>query len=171
MSSADVAQVVSAAAATSAAVFAAVSALMSRAAVERGNLAFVWPEYWIDGPDQNLTNHRLRVRLHSDGAGIALDARWSVFYMPDEGRKASRRAEQEAAEAATSLVRVLRPGECSPSSAAPADERPIHPDLFDEPYAVVVRWSDSAGRRWEFNEGSLERQLARKPTRVRRARW
>jgi hypothetical protein len=171
-STADVAQLVSAVAASMAAIFAAVSAGVSRAAVERGNLAFVWPEYWIEGPDENHTTHDLLVRLHSDGPGIALDARWSVCGVPERGRRTTwwrawQREEEVAGASAIPAIRALRPGEISAVSGRVVDvDR-----LEEEPWWLVVRWSDSGGRRWSFSEGSRGRELAPRPRRLRRPRW
>jgi hypothetical protein len=161
---ADVAQLVSAVAASVAAIFAAVSAGVSRAAVERSNLAFVWPEYWIEKADAHHVTDLLLVRLHSDGPGIALDARWSLCGVPERGRRTTwgrawLREEEAAGASATWAIRALRPGETSGSI-----ERSVDADeLEDEPWWIVVRWSDSGGRRWSFSEGSRGRELAPKP--------
>lgn len=118
-STAEIAQMISAIAASAAAIFAAVSAGVSRVAVERGNLAFVWPEFWIVEPDTLHKTARLLVRLHSDGPGIALDVRWSVFFHTEPGRKAMRGAEEEAAANATPAIE-----RCGPGKARQGDMNP-----------------------------------------------
>jgi hypothetical protein len=162
VNAADVAQIVSAVATSAAAIFAAGSARVSRTAVERGNLAFVWPEFSTHAQDVNHASRWLKVRLHSDGPGIALDVRWSVFFVPEPGRVAWRRELRS---------RRPPPPESSPAQALPADEQTIGDELEDEPWWIVVRWSDSAGRRWEFNEATAGRELARKPRKIRRPTW
>lgn len=169
---ADVAQVLSAGAATTAAIFAAVSAATSRAAVERANLAFVWPKFWAYHPDEwDQGGHGVgSVVLNSDGAGVALDVRWSLLFEPAPGRSAWRQAEAETASTASPVVRALRPGERAPSKG-PGFEREVDPKRLEGRWWVVVRWSDSAGRRWEFKEGDGEQALAGRPKRVRRPCW
>jgi hypothetical protein len=172
-------QVVTAVSGLAATVAAAFAARMSRAAVERDHLAFVWAEVTDERPDPVVSRRRIRVRLHSDGPGVALDVRWSLGG-PWHGRKAYWRAQEEVAGRATPAIRALRPGSSHPDSRAIADakdeaaiealygstEQYIQDD-GDDPWWVLVRWSDSAGRRWEFSESSEGRVLARPPTKVR----
>lgn len=167
MNTGDVFQGIAAVATSAAAIAAAASARASRAAVERANLAFVWPVYSVEGPDQNLSTHRLRVRLHSAGPGIAFDVRWSVLF-PDVGRRAWRQAEKDAARGASDAVRSLRPGESAPKGTPPY-EVVVNEHPFDQAWFLVVRWSDSAGRRWEFIEND-RRDVAHKPVKLRRQR-
>ncbi len=168
---AEVAQIVAAVATSIAAVAAAASAVLSRSAVERGNLAFVWPEFGVDeGYDDNEFPY-VWVRLRSDGPGIALDVRWSIFVVPEPGCSAWQRAEEEAAASAKRAVRALRPGQGFPAERDRPQTAAMPARLRDEPWSVVVRWSDSAGRRWEFVESTGGLELAHRPRRVRRARW
>lgn len=170
MDLAEPAQLVAAIASSIAAVAAATSAILSRSAVERGNFAFVWPDFRVSEDESDGFSYVL-VRLRSDGPGIALDVRWSLYFMPEPGRTARRRAESEAEATASSAVRALRPGACSPPERQAIEGRRIHPDLRDEPWSVVVRWSDSAGRRWEFVESTQGRRLAHKPRKLRAPTW
>ena len=143
---------------------AAFAAFMSFAATERTNFAFVWAELFFDSPDPDSQRSRLRVQLHSDGPGIALDVRWSIGEPHESDRRAYRQAEEATADSATSVVRALRPGKSHPALApddAESDalakahyERTARTVDREEPWWVLVRWSDSAGRRWEFAEAS-----------------
>lgn len=171
-------QTVTAATGVVAAGAAAFAARMSRATVERANLAFVWAEMTLDSIDDST--RRLRVQLHSDGPGIALDVRWSLGGPWDPTRTGYRRDQEEVATRATPAIRALRPGFSYPALAVAdasneaeieasysATERYIH-DEYSEAWWIVVRWSDSAGRRWEFSEATAGRELAQPPGRVRR---
>lgn len=163
-----------------ASIAAATAAYMSRTAVERANLAFVWAELFFDRPDAAAPIRRLRIQLHSDGPGIALDVRWSIGGPTEGGRAAHRRAEEEIAAQARPAIRALRPGHSHPS-VAPVDvvgpdeirahyestEQTFHDD-YDEPWWVLVRWSDSAGRRWQFSESSDGLKLATPRMKVRK---
>lgn len=168
-----------------ASIAAAVAAWTSRAAVERANLAFVWAELsFAPGPtsvgDPSVDPALLRVQLHSDGPGIALDVRWSLGEpAADPGRRAHRKTEEETARWATDAVRALRPGESWPSVACATKNRAATSAAYadssrhvdrDQPFWVLVRWTDSAGRRWEFGESSMGRKLANTPRVVRRRR-
>jgi hypothetical protein len=160
-----------------AAAAAAYAATRSRAAVERANLAFVWAEPTFERLDGKPAARRLRVRLHSDGPGIALDVRWSIDGPPEVTRAARRRARETVAATATRPVRALRPGEAHPAltieapydddAVCPSSHRIIHDDPGEEPWWIVVRWSDSAGRRWESGV-AMGDELARPARKLRR---
>ena len=174
-------QLVSIGSSVTASIAAAAAAFMSRSAVERANLAFVWAEPSFDRPDPDSGMSRLRIQLHSDGPGIALDVRWSLGGPEDPGWRAHRRAQRETASRATPAIRALRPGDRHPSLAVRDAENEDAVEIAyggtertvdrEEPWWILVRWSDSAGRRWEFSEGSLGRELASAPCIVRRRRW
>jgi len=179
LSSATAGSIVSAAIPAAAATAATFAAFMSRAAVRRANLAFVWADFEYDQPDRASSMRRLRVQLHSDGPGIALDVRWSVDGPPECGRAARRKAEKEVAHRATPAIRALRPGESHPPLAIAAAEaanaasyersqRSLNDPHDDSIWWIRVRWSDSAGQRWELSESSAGRELAGPPTKVRR---
>lgn len=79
----DIAQIVAAVATVIAVGLAAWSASLSRAAVERANMAFVWPAFTVgheDSWDDPKGPYGVRVRLHADGLGVALDVRWSLYF-------------------------------------------------------------------------------------------
>jgi hypothetical protein len=71
------------------------------------------------------------VRLRSDAHGIALDVRWSIFIVPEPGRRWSRRAEEQMRAAATRAVRALRPGESFPPLGKHVEGKALHPLLAD----------------------------------------
>jgi hypothetical protein len=175
----NVLQVVTAASGLAATAAAAFAARMSRAAVERDNLAFVWAEVTDDRPDSVVPRRRIRVQLHSDGPGIALDVRWSLDGPSEDGRRAHRRAQEAVAARATPAIRALRPGASYPALAiGDTKDAAAIEDLYgsSEQYIqddgdawwILVRWTDSAGQRWEFSESSAGRVLARPPRKVRR---
>lgn len=130
-----------------------------------------WPSFHVEAQDENLAGEHLRLRLHSDGPGLALDVRWSIYRFPEPGRTGARRADEELAARASTAVRGLRPGESYPASTDVPMKEPMHPLFDDEPWSLVVRWSDSAGRRWQFSEWSGGRELASRPLRVRQSLW
>ena len=171
----DLAQILTAGTGAVAAGAAAVAAFISRATVERADYAFVWAEVTQDQPGPDAQTQRLRVQLHSDGPGIALDVRWSLGGPWEPGRSAYRRAQEEVAARATPAIRALSPGVSRPwVSVADARDGSELDALYgptqcyvpdDDAWWVLVRWSDSAGRRWEFSEGSAGRELALSPRR------
>jgi hypothetical protein len=169
----DVAQIVAAAATVLAVAFAAWSAWLSRAAVERANMAFVWPAFTIGHEDtwDDRGPFGVRVRLHADGPGVALDVRWSLYFPDEPGRE--KYVDAEAAASASAAIRAMRPGESWPEEDGQWSEMiPVPPPPHDDlPYSILVRWSDSAGRRWEFTEAGTGRELAKPPRRVSKPAW
>ncbi len=173
LDAAEIAQIVAAAATVLAVGLAAWSARLSLAAVERANMAFVWPAFIVGHEDtwDNSGAYGVRVRLHADGPGVALDVRWSLYFADEPGRE--KEAEAEAKARAAPAIRAMRPGESWPEKDGGWSEMiPVPPPPYDDlPYWIVVRWSDSAGRRWEFSEPGAGRQLAQRPRRVKNPSW
>jgi hypothetical protein len=81
VNAADWATVVSGVAA--AAISARSSARASKEGVVRSNMPFVWPSYEVEWDEEDLNmgqvQGRVRVTLHNDGPGIAIDVRWSTW--------------------------------------------------------------------------------------------
>jgi hypothetical protein len=186
VNAADWGTVVSAVAGAAAAISARSSARGSRDAVRRSNLPFVWPSYEVEygeeEPNTGMAVNTVRVTLHNDGPGIAIDVRWSMWSPLDEndpprwlptqwrwapwrfrrqfarwGRDAS--ADDAARAGASKSIRAMQPGDELAST---------HTAQFLEgdPAWVIVRYSDSAGERWEYVEPGAPRDLAGLPTRV-----
>src|SRR4051794_31916238 len=140
-------------AAAAAAVAAWLSAWNSRQAVARAHRPFVYaePEMRSVGPDfDHHEEHRpVETRLRNDGAGVALDLRLRL-----EAERGPWRGEP------TLPVRAMRAGEVVPPDVTPARggtrmekivtgyQRSAPPREVDA-RAVVVRFEDPAGERWE----------------------
>ena len=161
------------------AVAAWLSAANSRRAITLANRPFVWPAFTFKGGHRVAGDKHweLKARLHNDGPGVALDVRWSV-HAPQSRKRRGVAAERQAASIASDPIRAMRSGESMP----PVDGEWLGPIIApferDEPWDVVVRFSDAAGRRWEFSEPASERRMAHRPRRVRwrrlrrrRGRW
>ena len=66
-------------------------------------------------------------------------------------------------------MRALRQGEVAPRGDDKWDESVADYYLRDDQWSIIVRYSDTAGRRWEFNERAFsKREIARRPRRVYR---
>lgn len=122
------------------------SALASSEAVARTHRPFVWPDWRYEhvaegkGPEWS-------VRLHNDGPGVALDVRWSVYVLqpPEEfGGRADFDPTQEMRRNASEPIRGMRPGTNTGWMSGTSESG------FEE--WVVVRFTDSAGSRWEYHE-------------------
>jgi hypothetical protein len=147
------------------------AATASREAVARTHRPFVWPEWVYEPSDDSSEPWEWRVRLHNDGPGVALDVRWSVRVMfapphlsvyPEEEVRA--KAEEETRRRASDPIRGLRPGESWPHSGWLTGTSP--PGDIEW---IAVRFTDSAGVRWEYNE-PLSEGLADPPRRLRKVR-
>jgi hypothetical protein len=178
------ATVATAVATFAAAVSARSSAQASKDAVRRSNMPFVWPAYEVEyGEEEPMTGmqaNTVRTVLHNDGPGVAIDVRWSMWsptegpgrwhpyewqWVPSRVRRLFRRwlrdtrADAESKAGASTSIRAMQPGEEVTST---------HTVQFleGEPAWVVVRYSDSAGERWEYVDPAAPRDLAGLPTRV-----
>jgi hypothetical protein len=150
------------------------AASASRTAVARTHRPFVWPD-WDRDYNQDEGQYEWRVRLHNDGPGVALDVRWSVWVEqpPEEmGGPPNDDAEDQLRRAASEPIRGMRPGESFPRDAwltRTSDTGAIE--------WVVVRFTDSAGVRWQYNDpwdvGTLADPLRRlrKVRGYRSLRW
>ena len=142
--------------------------------------------------DPREGEYKLAVRLHNDGPGLALDVAWTIARRSTSRRRKvqpdnralnplRRRKVQRLIHSAVQHVgiarkvpggRALRSGEANPE----ADGVWLREELGDQymkdvppSHFIVVRYSDVAGRRWEYPERlSSARELAPPPRRVRR---
>jgi hypothetical protein len=149
-------------AAPCAAVASAIAAYLARATVERANRPFVASN--VDahpaGEPGSEHPHRARVELQSIGPGIALNVRCSLRVVADFEDRPAERKRQETRRA-TKVVVAFPPGKTSTMFVDTPD-----PD-YDDPYWIVVRWSDSAQRRWERTHEHSEHDLAAPAHRIR----
>jgi hypothetical protein len=147
----------------------------SREAVARAHRPFVWPEFDYDyegaGPGETVW----RVRLHNDGPGVALDVRWSVREIFDsrgltasELQAAYDRADENTRKLASEPIRGMRAGQSVPPVGV--DRWLTQPFPFGEYEWVAVRFTDSAGVRWEYSEPGEAGLLADPVVRLRRVR-
>jgi len=127
------------------------AAFASRQSVDRAHRAFVWGEI---EPHREATDP-LRVRLRNDGPGVAYDVRWSVGSIrPKPGtdwEDDKYESDDEMARRHRSHVkRALRAGDTHPSADGWLERKGRLPD--DDIWWVLVRWTDTAGVRWELTE-------------------
>jgi hypothetical protein len=134
------------------------AATASRQAVVRANRPFVWPEAHESESNGKRT---VRVRLHNDGPGVALDVRWSLVF-PAKDRLADRDQFLELVkQLASSTTRGLPPGESEPPSGnLSLPEVQVPDEHLEDPCWVAVRYTDSAGERWQYIEPSDPNALA-----------
>jgi hypothetical protein len=136
------------------------SSFIAREAATRNNLAFVWPAVHIayDGPDPVVW-----VRLHNDGPGLAQDvvaARLEPSGHEDDWAVFDR----------TPVVRALRAAESLPPEGADPMALGVH-RARDDIWSVAVRWTDTAGQRWELTAPQDPNALTTAPRRLQRRRW
>lgn len=137
------------------------SALVAREAVSRSNAAFVWPAVRI-GRDGDRT--LAWVRLFNDGPALARDVVAARLEPGGENFKTWSVHDQ------TPVIRGLKPHETLPPSDHDDMALGVH-SAGDDVWAVAVRWTDTAGQRWEYVWEPDARKLARPPRRLRRHRW
>jgi hypothetical protein len=162
----DVSTTIAIALAAGSAVAAAVSAVASRKSVERAHRPFVWPAIF-HGSDGDTPV--LRIRLHNDGAGVAYDVRWSFGTIVETSPGSYDEDRDEARQEASLAIRAIRPGESVP----PEDHGWLEKEVAlppDDVGWILVRWSDSAGARWEVSDQGPA-VLRGPPARLRRWRW
>jgi hypothetical protein len=137
------------------------------------------------------TKFRVGVRLHNDGPGIALDPMWTIQrnWVPTphaerpvppislpvvvdlyRRRRFLRRTDRDFTASAREAagVRALPAGEQTPTDGWQTSF-PYRYAADDYIWSILVRYSDSAGRRWEFEERRFTKhEVASRPRRVRR---
>lgn len=158
---ADGAAVASAALAAASATASWRSALVAREAASRSNAAFVWPSVRI-GRDGDVT--RAWVRFFNDGPGLARDVVAARLELGGPQYK------KWAVHDRTPAIRGLRSHETLP----PADQDDMALGVHaagDDVWAVAVRWTDTAGERWEYQWQPDSTALASAPSRLRRRWW
>jgi hypothetical protein len=101
-----------------------------------------------------------QVALQSIGPGIALNVRCSLRVVSDFEDSPAARKRHEARRA-SEVIDAFPPGKTSTMLVNTPD-----PD-YDEPWWIVVRWSDSAQRRWERTHEHSDRVLAAPAHRIR----
>jgi hypothetical protein len=158
----DIALIASTALAAASAAAAWRSSFIAREAATRNNLAFVWPVVRIksDGPHTVVF-----VRLHNDGPGLAQDVVAARYEPSGEDGK------EWAVQDRTPVVRALRTGESLPPAEG-NDGMALGVHVWgDDVWAVAVRWTDTAGQRWELLAPQDPEALTSSPRRLRRAGW
>jgi len=139
------------------------SAGASRQAVARANRPFVWPSFFESTTESELA---VSVQVHNDGPGVALDVRWSLaFFDEHDSSEDERRSEELTGRLASEPSRGLRARDSSDRrQVSIPEERQGH---F---WFVVVRYTDSAGVRWEYAEPWDVGTLADPVRRLRKVR-
>jgi hypothetical protein len=148
------------------AVASAISAYTNRQAMARAQRPFVWPAI-SHGSDPDGTRV-LRIRLHNDGTGPAYDVRWSVGSLTEsESGEVVDDAHFTKAHVSP-VIRALRASEVLPPDESWLEKAVALPE--DDVWWVLVRWTDSAGARWELTEQGPS-LLRFEPRRLRTWRW
>lgn len=128
---------------------------------------------------------KIQLRLRNDGPGLALDVMWSIErpYQPWRLRiwklrslepLKRRRTLQAINKSFTAMTRdaggrALRSGSVLEDRQGRPFESYAGHYMKDDGWSIVVRYSDVAGRRWEYRERAFsDRELSRPPRRVRR---
>lgn len=150
---------ISAVAATASALAAWRTSVVAGRGVTRSNLPYVWPAVRIgrDGPTTVVW-----VRLHNDGPGLAQDV--VAARMEPSGQGSTW-----AVFDRTPTIPALRSGETLPPKDRDELSLGAH-TAGDDVFSVVVRWTDTAGQRWELLAPQERHALTRAPKKLRRGR-
>jgi hypothetical protein len=132
--------------------------------VARAHKPFVFPEWDVGPPDEEY-KRVWGVRLNNEGPGIALDVRWSIAVPEGPSREDRTREEHQSRALASEAIRALRPGQGTDWLA-----KSIHESVTGDIWYLLVRYTDSAGTRWEYFEPGNPQELARPVRRLRRVR-
>ena len=151
--------VISALAAAASAIAAWRSALVATRAVTRANLPYVWPAVRLQHEKGSIV---VWVRLHNDGPGLAQDV-VVARQEPLEDGSAWETFDR------TPTIPALRGGETLPPEAHEELSVGTH-TAGDDVFSVVVRWTVTAGQRFELVAPQDPHQLTRSPRKLRR-RW
>jgi hypothetical protein len=157
----DAVSIVAAVASAVAAIAAWRSSATSQQAVRRSNLPYVWPAVHLDYTDGRP---KVYVRLHNDGPGLAQDV--VAARLEPLGEDGSNW--QPVARTAT--FRAIRSGETLPPADAEALFLGVHL-VGDDIFSVAVRWTDTAGERWELIAPQSQNELTTAASQLRRRFW
>jgi hypothetical protein len=155
-------------AAIASAIASAVSALVAYHAIQLAHRPTVWA---VASPRKEDTERFIGVQIHNGGPGVALEVA-AARSEPTQRRVGTFRKVEEWKESdPTPFVRTLAPGERTPASDT--DWHSVGPNRSgDDILGVLVRYSDTRGKRWQIAVEFDQRRLAGTPRRVRtRARW
>jgi hypothetical protein len=152
------------------------SAGASREAVARAHRPFVLPRLfsevpeWLEPEDSQL--QLWQVHLGNEGPGVALDVRYSVVFLHEWTRAERKRARGETRRRASKPIRAIHPRQVVDRDHGELLTLVLERTI-DTPWWVVVRFTDSAGVRWEYAEPKEVGALAPPPKRLhrRRPRW
>jgi hypothetical protein len=124
------------------------------------------------------------VTLHNEGSVVALDTCWAVVLLPRESDPSATEVFDRKRLASMPILpqRALRPGESVVSSDGPVFDdglrrsdisgaRAVRADFFGADWRIVVRYTDVAGRRWEYVEPKSSEELAPAARIVRDPDW
>ena len=136
------------------------SSFIAREAATRSSLAFVWPVVQIGYERDRAV---VRVRLHNDGPGLAQDVVAARLEPTGEG-------DTWAVFGRTPVIRAMRAAETLPPPEQEEMSLGAHV-AGDDIWSVVVRWTDTAGQRWELAAPQEQYALTTTPRRLRRRRW
>jgi hypothetical protein len=147
-------------AASASALAAWTSASLARQTARRAHFPYVWPDVRINYRDEIL---EVSARLHNDGPGLAQDVVAARLEPPDDEHP-------WAVFDRTPTIRAMRGGEANPRDEKAALGLGAHTH-GDDIFSVVVRWTDTAGQRWELVAPQDPKALTRPPRALRRRRW
>jgi hypothetical protein len=147
------------------------AAKANRESVDLAHRPFVMPSYVIssDRTTEGEDAITFNVTLHNEGGAVALDTSWATVVHRD-GAKTYRRC--DLASPPTAPQRAIRPAESVSSSPNlhpedPRDRidvlngpRTMRGNLFEADWRIVIRYTDVAGRRWEYIEPKSSDELA-----------
>ena len=147
--------------ATSASAIAAwTTALLARQTVRRAHLPYVWPDVRLHYRDKST---EVSVRLHNDGPGLAQDVVAALLEPSDDEHP-------WAIHDKTPTIRALRSGEANPRDDNEALTLGTHV-AGDDIFSVTVRWTDTAGVRWELVAPQDPKGLTGHTSPLRRYWW
>ncbi len=146
------------------------SAIASREALERTHRPFVMPSYLVRSASKRDAIV-FDVTLHNEGATVALDTSWAVVLSNPLGSHPGVFSRQYLSSSPTIPQRAIRPGESVSSSLNRQPDEPmrrsdisgprvVKGDILEAGWRIVIRYTDVAGRRWEYVEPMASEDLA-----------
>jgi hypothetical protein len=151
---------------------AALSAQASREALRRTRAPFIWPAIAIRPSSRETGQHSIGVRLHNDSPGVAFDVRFSLDFAAGSPEKPDTETRYVIPPVCAMRSGEVVPPEKGEPEIVRGDEFVVAgPRDLRQPWWVVVRYADAAGRRWEIREPADPEGRLLGPLQLRSARW